>query len=98
MEIGSRITELRERRGITTNKLANLAGISQSFLREVEMGKKNPTVETLSFICYALGISLREFFTVEAHPINPFLQSAIEQLSEAQQIRLAEFLKEMEKL
>ncbi|MBQ2420406.1 MAG: helix-turn-helix transcriptional regulator, partial [Clostridia bacterium] len=46
MDIGSRITQLRKAKGISTNKLSNLAGVSQSYLREVEMGKKNPTVET----------------------------------------------------
>ena len=51
MEVGKRIVELRERKNISTNKLANLAGISQSYLRDIEMGKKNPTVEMLSYIC-----------------------------------------------
>lgn len=62
MEVHKRITYLREQKGITVNKLANLAGISQGFLRDIELGKKHPTVETLSYICDALGISLRDFF------------------------------------
>ena len=48
MNVASRITYLREKRGLTTNKLANLAGVSQSHLREIELGMRNPTVETLS--------------------------------------------------
>ena len=44
MNVGERIKELREKRGLTVNKLANLAGISQSYLRDVELGNKNPTV------------------------------------------------------
>ena len=32
MNVGERIKELREKRGLTVNKLANLAGISQSYL------------------------------------------------------------------
>ncbi len=39
MEIGKRITQLRENRGWTTNRLANLCGLSQSFLRAVELGE-----------------------------------------------------------
>ena len=46
----------------TVNKLANMAGISQSYLRAVELGQKNPTVETLSELRWALGLSLRDFF------------------------------------
>lgn len=62
MELQKRITYLREQKGITVNKLANLAGISQSFLREIELGNKKPTIETLSYICDALEISLKDFF------------------------------------
>ena len=62
MELYKRITYLREQKGITVNKLATLAGISQSFLREIELGNKKPTIETLSYICDALEISLKDFF------------------------------------
>ena len=62
MELHKRITYLREQKGITVNKLANLAGISQSFLREIELVNKRPTIETLSYICDALEISLKDFF------------------------------------
>ncbi len=95
MDVGTRITELRQAMGISTNKLANLAGISQSYLREVENGIKNPTVETLSYICFGLKISLQDFFTLENDEINPFLQSAIKKLSNAEQYKLAEFIAEL---
>ena len=61
MEISERIIALREARGFSTNKLANRAGISQSYLREIELGKKKPTVEILSYICEALDVSLSGF-------------------------------------
>ncbi len=96
MDIGKKITMLREKQGITTNKLANLAGISQSYLREVEMGKKNPTVETLSYICFALNIGLEDFFSSDTG-INIFLKSAIQKLSDSEQIKLAEFINEIKK-
>ena len=92
MNVGERIKELREKRGLTVNKLANLAGISQSYLRDVELGNKNPTVETLSYFCDALEISLKEFFSENDSVVNPFLMSAINQLSNQQQLKLAEFL------
>lgn len=92
VNVGKRITDLREKKNITTNKLANMAGISQSYLREVEMERKNPTVEMLSYICYALNISLKEFFTVEQNSIEPSLMMAIEKLSETEQQKLADFI------
>lgn len=97
MNVGKRISELREKRHLSTNKLANLAGVSQSYLREVELEKKNPTVEMLSYICDALHVSLQEFFSTDEHSINPFLLSAVDKLSDSEQIKLAEFVNEIKK-
>lgn len=92
MNVAERIKYFRERRGITVNKLANLAGISQSHLRLIELGQKNPTVETLSYFCDALGITLEEFFKEEKFEIEPSLACAVRNLTEGQQRKLAEFI------
>ena len=97
MDVSKRIIQLREMRGISTNKLANKAGISQSYLREIEMGKKNPTIEVLSYICDALGISIRAFFTVQEAQIHPFFQSALDKLDADEQIKLAEFINQIKR-
>ena len=94
MDVGKRITWFREKKGITVNKLANEAGISQSYLREVELGKKKPTVETLSFVCEALGITLKDFFddgSVSRLETDE-LGAALFRLTPEQRKRLAEFL------
>ena len=54
MEIGKRIIDLREQKGWTTNRLANQCGLSQSFLRSVELEEKGISVESLSLICDAV--------------------------------------------
>ena len=92
MNTGERIKSLREMKGLTVNKLANMAGLSQSFLRDIELGNKKPTVETLSLFCDALGISLSEFFNDEKSEINPSLRSSIMKLNDKQQMKLVEFL------
>ncbi len=92
MDIGKRIVELRERKNMSTNKLANLAGISQSYLRDLEMNKKNPTVEMLSYICFALDISIQDFFAEQRNKVNPYLLSAIQLLDDEEQIKLSEFI------
>lgn len=92
MEVGKRITELREQEGITVNRLANLAGISQSHLRDIELGKKCPTVETLTYICDALSISLVAFFDTQKNEINPALLSSVKNLNQKQQKLLSKFL------
>ena len=64
MDVGKRIAQLREARGWTTNRLANMCGLSQSFLRAVELGEKGISVENLQVVCDALQISLQQFFAV----------------------------------
>lgn len=95
MDVGARITSLRTAKHYTVNKLATLAGISQSYLRDVELGNKNPTVEVLSYICEALGISLSDFFNDETEQklISDPLINTIYQLNQEQRESLLTFLK-----
>ena len=65
MDVGKRITNLRATKGLSTTALAHKADLAQNHLRDIELGNKNPTVETLSYICDALEISLAEFFAEE---------------------------------
>lgn len=98
MNVAERVTWFRKKKGFTVNKLANEAGISQSYLREIELGRKNPTVETLSVLCDALGTTLKEFFDDES--VSPLetdeLAAVLFKLSKEQRKRLAEFLKSMQ--
>lgn len=97
MKIGKRITFYRNIKGMTVNKLATLSGISQSYLRDVELGNKNPTVETLSYICDSLDISLRDFFDdeIKNNVVSNELIRKIYKLTENQRKSLLNFLNVM---
>lgn len=95
VDVAERLIHYRELRDITTNKLANLAGISQSHLREIEHGQRNPTVETLSYFCDALGVSMSEFFNEDECGVNGILLTALKKLSDEQQVKLADFINEI---
>lgn len=97
MDIGKRIAYFRTAKGYSVNKLANLSGISQSYLRDVELGNKNPTIEILSFICNTLEITLKEFFDEESKEElekDPLL-AKIYQLTPEQKNALLIFLETM---
>ena len=98
MEIGKRIMDLREKKGWTTNRLANACGLSQSFLRSVELGEKGISVENLSLVCDALGVSLRDFFDEphEAETPENRLERRVRELTPRQQGSLLAFLDAME--
>lgn len=96
--IGKRIAQLRGIKGISVNKLANLAGISQSHLRDVELGNRNPTVEILSIICETLGVSLKDFFDEQTNSLlDDPLFAKIYELTPSQKQALLKFLEEMGK-
>ena len=97
MNVGKRITFFRTAKNYSVNKLANLCGISQSYLRDIELGKKNPTVEILSLICNTLDVSLQDFFAEnEADTLaNSPLMQRIYKLTPSQKNALMNFLDAM---
>ncbi|GAB6163499.1 MAG: XRE family transcriptional regulator [Deltaproteobacteria bacterium] len=48
----------REYKQITVRELAKRAGITSSYLSQIETGKRNPTIDTLKSIAEALGIDV----------------------------------------
>lgn len=61
-EVANRIKTLREARKLTQNALAYQAGVSPTYIYQLERGEKSPTVEYLDHICWGLGITIEEFF------------------------------------
>ena len=56
--VGERIREIREKRGMTQENLAEAAGLSKSFLSEVENDKSNISSQILLRIANELGASM----------------------------------------
>jgi transcriptional regulator with XRE-family HTH domain len=62
LELGRRIRSIREARGSSLRRVAAAAGVSESFLSQVERGVASPSVATLRSIAGALGESIASFF------------------------------------
>ena len=77
LEVAKRIKNLREAKGLTQNALANNAGVSPTYIYQLEKGEKSPTIEYLDHICWGLGITIEEFFTIK----EPAEQSIADKLS-----------------
>lgn len=56
-EMGKRLEEVREGRGLTREEVAEKAGISTKFLYEVERGKKGISAQTLLRLAQILAVS-----------------------------------------
>jgi transcriptional regulator with XRE-family HTH domain len=62
-QVGMTIRKLRRQRGLSQCALANTSGLSRTYLSGVEMGKRNLTLQTLSRLGDALGVSTGDFFS-----------------------------------
>lgn len=73
MQLGGRIRALRKSRKtkMTSTDLARRAEISQSYVIEIESGKKNPSLEVLTRIAKALDVSLTEILSGASQPPVP---------------------------
>jgi transcriptional regulator with XRE-family HTH domain len=77
VNVGGRLRELRESRGISMRTLATRSGLSANALSMIERGKTSPSVSTLYKLSDALGISITAFFGPESEKKQiVFLKSA----------------------
>ncbi len=76
--IGQRIRQLRESRGMTQSQLQARSRVSRSYLSRIESGQMTPSLGTLEKIAEALGVGLNRFFIPatngEALLEDPFIQ------------------------
>lgn len=60
--IGQRIRNYRTQKGLSQDKLAELAGVHPTYIGQLERGEKNATLESIERITSALKISLSDLF------------------------------------
>ena len=65
VDLGGRIRALRLARGETLRRLAAEAGVTESFLSQVERGVASPSIATVQRIARALGQSIAELFAAD---------------------------------
>ncbi len=61
-DVGRRIRDLRERRGLSLRTLAERSGLSVNAISLIERGQSSPTVATLHSLAAALGVRIVDFF------------------------------------
>ncbi len=60
--LGKRIKEIRKTKGLTQEKLSEMAGIETSSLSGIESGRFFPSLHLLNKIASILNVELLEFF------------------------------------
>ena len=62
--IGKQRKDWRQHRQLTQEGLALDSGTSVSYLRQIEHGKANPTIQKLEELCGVLGLELQISFII----------------------------------
>lgn len=74
---GLRIKELRDKKGFTQEKLAELIHIDSRTLSRIETGKNFTTFETLEYMAKALDIEIKDLFLFSPEQDKTYLISDI---------------------
>ncbi len=60
--VGKRVSSLRKQKGLTQLRLALLCETTQSYISDLEVGRRNPSLVILKRIADALNCSLSDLF------------------------------------
>ena len=74
---GKKIRELRKAKGLSSDKLAEIVGTAGAYIREIELGKSQPSLRMLEKIAQALGVSVAELLEEPNPEIPPKLERLI---------------------
>ena len=99
--IGQRIRNYRTKKGLSQEKLAELAGCHPTYIGQLERGEKNATLESVEKIASAMDISLSELFDKLGKSggdnIAAKCYDLVASKNEAEQKQLYKMLQEMDK-
>ena len=99
--IGQRIRNYRTKKGLSQEKLAELAGCHPTYIGQLERGEKNATLESVEKIASAMDISLSELFDKlgksGSNNIAAKCYDLVASKNEAEQKQLYKILQEMDK-
>jgi transcriptional regulator with XRE-family HTH domain len=55
--VGKNVKRIREKKGLTQERLAEISGFSQQYISGLEKGRRNPTIITLYELAASLGVN-----------------------------------------
>ncbi len=64
MDIGKRLRELREAKGLSQSDVEDRSGLPQAYVSKVENGRSTPTLQMLERWANALDVELHQLFAV----------------------------------
>lgn len=65
--LAQNIVRLRRSKGFSQEELADVCGLHRTYVGSVERGERNVTLSTLEVFAVALGVSVTDLLTKDAH-------------------------------
>ena len=62
LKYGQVVRKMRLEKGISQETLADLSGLHRTYMSDVELGKRNVSLENIDRIANALDVSISEIF------------------------------------
>ena len=62
VQIRQLLKDLRDERGWSLREFGLIVGMNKTYLGDIELGKRNPTINSLEKIVAGYGLTVREFF------------------------------------
>lgn len=75
--LGKRIAELRNKRNMTQDRLAELVNYSTNHIAKLESARTNPSFELLVSIASALNIELKELFNFPEQHTEKYIRNQL---------------------
>ncbi|MFC5884970.1 helix-turn-helix domain-containing protein [Kitasatospora sp. CM 4170] len=66
--VAGNLRRIRDARGLSLNELARQSGVAKATLSQLELGRGNPTVETLMTLATHFGVTLTDLITCDDPP------------------------------
>lgn len=62
LRFGNKIKELRKIKGLSQERLANMAEIDRTYLPTIEKGERNVSIEIVEKLAKALNVNIKDLF------------------------------------
>ncbi len=96
-KLGLRIKELRKRKGLTQEQVAELIEMEQNTISVIESGRNFPTLVTLEKIAKILDVELSDFFNYDylddIETVKNYTQKKFKNMNENQIRQLFNYVK-----
>ena len=67
LAFGQRVQELRKKRNLSQEQLADMSGVHRTYIGMVERAEKNITLRNIKKIAEALGVNIKDENTENSH-------------------------------